>query len=221
MCLAVVVSTPVPDLRWTASPRRAEAVVLVLHGGAERSTSTVHWYDPPVLRLWPFAAAIARRGRGRIAVVRLRFARRGWNDDAAPLHDARWALQRVRAAFPGLPIGVIGHSMGGRVALQLAGDPGVVAVVGLAPWVTAADRPRGGPGTALLVIHGVDDRITSPAASAAMAARMRAQGVDATYEADPGEGHALMRHPRRHHARATEWLRQTLLAAASAPDRTS
>lgn len=209
------------DLRWTSRPAHAEAVVLVLHGGAETSDHEVRWRDLAVLRLLPFARAARRAGGSRLAVARLRFAVKGWNGtDARPLHDARWALQQVRAAYPGLPVGVVGHSMGGRVALQVAGDDDIRAVVALAPWVHQHDAPRGRPGTAVLVLHGADDRITSPRASEEFVQRLRAQGVDATFEEDPGEGHALIRHARAHHRRAATWLRDRLLPGPE-PARTS
>ena len=43
----------------------------------------------------------------------------------------------VRMAYPGVPIALVGHSMGGRVALHLAGEADVVVVAALAPWIAA------------------------------------------------------------------------------------
>ena len=97
------------------------------------------------------------------------------------MHDARWALDVVRREQPGLPIALVGHSMGGRVALRLAGDDGVTALVGLAPWVHASDEPHGGPGLSALLLHGSLDRTTDPRATEQMAAQLRARGADATY----------------------------------------
>ena len=67
---------------------------------------------------------------------------RGWNGGAGPVEDARWALEEVRRELGDLPVVLLGHSMGARVAVQAAADPRVVGVVGLAPW-WPADEPTG------------------------------------------------------------------------------
>jgi pimeloyl-ACP methyl ester carboxylesterase len=207
-------SDPRPDLRWTSRPAEAEAVVLVLHGGAARSRRENRWLHLPVLRLLPVANAVARAGRGRVAVARLRFAIRGWNGvEESPVADARWGLEQVRAAYPGLPIGVIGHSMGGRVAIRVAGDPGVRAVVGLASWVERGDVAQGRPGVSALLLHGDRDRITPPKGSQHMAQAMARLGVDAQYVEIADEGHAFLRHPVAVDRRAAEWVVGRLLPA--------
>ena len=82
-------------------------------------------------------------GRDGLAVARLRYRVRGWNGaDAAPVADAHWALDQLTARFPGVPIALVGHSMGGRAALYAAGHPAVRAVVGLAPWIEPGDTER-------------------------------------------------------------------------------
>lgn len=213
---------PQPDLRWTTRPAGAEAVVLVLHGGADQSRRENEWWHLPVLRLLPVANAVARAGRGRVAVARLRFAIRGWNGpEASPLPDARWALEQIRAAYPGLPIGIVGHSMGGRVALHVAADPDVRAIVGLGSWVERDDVAHGGPGLSALLIHGDRDRITAPRGSARMARDLARLGVDASYEEIAGEGHAFLRHPLRLHRRVAGWLSGRLLAADDGPEPSS
>ena len=205
-------SDPRPDLRWTSRPHGAEAVVLVLHGGAEKSRRANQWWHLPVLRLLPFATEIAWYGKRRIAVARLRFAVRGWNGPArSPLPDTRWALEEIRAAYPGLPIGVVGHSMGGRAALQVAGDADVHAVVGLAAWVEQVDVAQGRPGVSALLLHGARDRITAPVGSQHMAREMGRLGVDAEYVELPDEGHALLRHPARLHRLVARWVVGQLL----------
>lgn len=211
-------SDPRPDLRWTSRPADAEAVVLVLHGGAAKSRRENEWWHLPVLRLLPVANAVARAGRGRVAVARLRFAVRGWNDmEESPVADARWGLEQVRAAYPGLPIGVIGHSMGGRVAIRVAGDPGVRAVVGLASWVEWGDVAQGRPGVSALLLHGDRDRITRPKGSRHMVRELARLGVDAEYVEVPGEGHAFLRHPVTVDRRAAEWVVGRLLGAGDGP----
>src|SRR6476660_972596 len=95
-----------------------------------------------------------------MAVARLRFRVRGWNADAMPVEDARWALDQVRTAYPGVPVALVGHSLGGRVALSVGDDPDVRLVVGLAPWVVPGD-PLPGAVARTGLIHGDRDVICS------------------------------------------------------------
>ena len=101
----------------------------------------------------PSAPAAARSGGCRCCATRcgatssaaghalwlLRYARRGWNGGTTrgPVPDARWALDQVRAAYGDVPVVLVGHSMGARVASRVADDPNVRGVVGLAPWFDA------------------------------------------------------------------------------------
>ncbi len=203
-----------PALRGGGQPD-AEAVVLVLHGGGEQGRSPVRWTSSPTVRMMPFAWAIDRAASGRLSVVRLKNAVFGWNEqEMSPVRDARWALDQIRRVHPGRPIALVGHSMGGRVALRLAGERDVVAVVGLAPWVHESDEVRGGPGLRALLLHGDRDRTTDPRASESMARAMRARGVDAAYRTIPHSGHAmLLRAPTWHRAAAT-YVRDALLGPA-------
>ncbi len=202
-------------LRWTTQPDEPRGVVLVLHGGRERSHRSVPPWSPALLRMLPFASAVAAAPPGGLAVVMLRYAHRGWNGvDASPVRDARRALEQVEVRHPGVPVGLLGHSMGGRVALHLGDDPRVTALVALAPWVTPADRPVSHDGLQALFMHGTRDRVTSLAASRRMARAMAELGADVTYEAVEGEGHAMLRRPRLWHRRAAEYLAHRLV-----PDR--
>jgi dienelactone hydrolase len=108
----------------------------------------------------PIARRIARGGHGRFAVIRLRYAVHGWNGELqSPLADANWALDQLTEQFGSLPIGLVGHSLGGRTALRLAGHPEVQSVVALAPWLPedephSLDRTSGAARTRL---QGPDD----------------------------------------------------------------
>jgi alpha-beta hydrolase superfamily lysophospholipase len=103
-------------LLWTRRPRSPHGVVLLLHGGQEHSTVPTSWRQGSVLRMLPFAVTLGRRGRGDLAVALCRYAVCGWNEGASPVRDARWALGQVESDYPGLPVALVGYSMGGRVA---------------------------------------------------------------------------------------------------------
>jgi pimeloyl-ACP methyl ester carboxylesterase len=167
-----------PGLVWVAAPPDPAGVVLVLHGGQVSSSHPVGRTDLAPARMIPIARRIASAGQGRLAVVRVRNRVRGWNGSSAdPLADARHALGIVRDRWGGIPVGVVGHSMGGRVALRLAEDPGVALVVGLAPWIDRSDAPLGRPGLPVLLMHGRADVVTSPRATRRYAESLLARGV--------------------------------------------
>jgi dienelactone hydrolase len=201
-----------PRLLWPAEVDQPRAVVLVLHGGKARSNRAVRSWQGAVLRMAPFASAVAEAGEGAIAVASLRYAVRGWNaDKASPVVDTRLALEQIAAKHPGVPIGLLGHSMGGRVALYLADDDRVTAIAALAPWVERKDRVRWHPGLHVLFMHGSRDRMTSPRASRVMADAMAALGTDVTYDSIQGESHAMLRQASRWHHEAAAFLAKHLL----------
>lgn len=187
---------------WPAHGPRTEAVVLVLHGGAEHGTGGVPPWKLAHLRMVPIARALHRAGREHGVEVRLlRNRRYGWNAPAMdPIQDARWALDRIHADHPGLPVVLVGHSMGGRVALRVADDPAVRGVCALAPWT-----PRGEPvgavaGRSVLVVHGTRDRMTSPVESHAFAERAEGVAAQVARFEIANEGHAMLR-------RSSVWTR--------------
>ena len=198
---------PAPQLLWSAEVDRPRAVVLVLHGGKSRSRRRVRPWQGAVLRMAPFAKVVAQAGAGQIAVASIRYAVRGWNGaQQSPLADTRLALEQIEAKYPGVPIGLLGHSMGGRVALHLADDERVNAIAALAPWVEPRDRPRSHQGLSVLFMHGSLDRMTSPSASLAMANAMARLGADVSYESVTGESHAMLRQASRWHREAAAFL---------------
>lgn len=209
-----------PRLLWPIEVDQPRAVVLVLHGGKSRSHRPVRPWQGAVLRMAPFARAIGEAGEGDIAVASIRYAVRGWNGDkASPLADTRLALEQIAARYPGVPIGLLGHSMGGRVALHLADDERVTAIVALAPWVEAQDRARWHRGLHVLFMHGTLDRMTSPRASRALATAMGALGADVTYDAVRGESHAMLRQAARWHRESADFLATHLLAREAVEEK--
>lgn len=196
---------PSPVLHGPGVPH-PQALALVLHGGREVSTEPTAARNLAVVRMLPFVRAIERRSGGRVGAAFLRYAVRGWNEDAAsPKHDAMWALDQLRDRLPDVPIGLVGHSMGGRVSLELAGRPDVRAVAALAPWVAAEYDTSTFTDTALLVVHGSDDRITDPRRSQDLVRRVGAAGGDATFRALP-DRHAMLRRMPTWHRLAADFV---------------
>ena len=198
-------------------PDDPTGVVLVLHGGTSSSRMPVSWWRLPVLRMVPFATAITHRAPDDLAVLRLKDRVRGWNGNRQdPVKDARWALDRIRAVLPGAPIVLVGHSMGGRVALQLAGEPDVAGVAALAPWIESdVAQPR--PGIPVLLVHGTSDRITDPRRTEILARRFSDSGVDVRHETIEGSNHSMLRDAAQWHDSVADFVSDVLLP----PGRTS
>ncbi|MDT4891742.1 MAG: hypothetical protein QOE97_777 [Pseudonocardiales bacterium] len=209
--------TPVPRLS-VDEPRspRVRAIALVLHGGRSASTAPVRGRQLAVLRMLPFTSSLSRTGSSQgLAVARLRFAVRGWNGaECSPVADAAWAIEQLTTRFPGVPIALIGHSMGGRTALYAAGAGAVSAVVALAPWVEAGDPADQLAGRRVLIVHGENDRMTSARRSAAYALRAEQAGATVTYVRMREENHAMLRRARLWHELTTGFALGVLLGTA-------
>ena len=124
-----------------------------------------------VLRMVPVARRLAQVGRQRVAVFLLLNSTRGWDTRHTPVDDVDWALGQVARQYADLPVGLVGHSLGGRAAL-LAGDhPSVRSVVALNAFVFPSDAPHL-QGRRVLFLHGSADRIALPDRAAAVAARI-------------------------------------------------
>jgi pimeloyl-ACP methyl ester carboxylesterase len=145
--------------------------------------------------MYPFTASIAVRFPRRVHVRQVAYEVYGWNDDdASPLAPARSALERVAAAAPGVPIHLIGHSMGGRVAAHLAADPRVHGVLALAPWWQHADWRHIHDGVRVVAMHGTADIRTYASRTSTGVDELRGRGVDATYVPVADGGHAMLDH---------------------------
>jgi alpha-beta hydrolase superfamily lysophospholipase len=199
-----------PRLVPTRVPRRPEAVAVVLHGGAQRqSRPTVSPTQLSVVRMVPVAQRLARAGRGRLAVHRLLNSYRGWDGSRTPLDDLDWALGELRERHGDLPVGLVGHSLGGRAALLGGGGPGVRSVVALNPWVHPTDDADL-TGRRVLVVHGTEDRVADPRRAATVARRVAGR-AEVGYVAVPGGRHAMLRHGAVFENAAATFLTATLL----------
>ena len=197
---------PVLTVREAAGVTRG--VALVLHGGRSHSYEPVEARHLSPARMVPFAKHLHRAGGSHgLAVWTLRNSVRGWNGaDMSPLQDARWALARIHAQHPGVPVYLLGHSMGGLTAICAADDPQVGAVVALAPWLSAETPAENVAGRRVLIVHGSRDRWTSPAQSLKFARRAADLAGEMRYVSLAGAGHFMFRKVRLWHTLATGFV---------------
>ncbi|MGN9758447.1 lysophospholipase [Streptomyces sp. SD31] len=159
---------------------RPRYVALVVHGYGEHAGRYTEVADVLV----EHGAAVFgpdHVGHGRSAGERVVIE--DFEDVVADVH----AVARLaRAAYPGLPVVLIGHSMGGLIAAryaQLNGD-GLAALVLSGPVIGDWALPR-----RLLTLDEIPDTPISPAALS------RDPGVGAAYAADPLVWHGPMKRP--------------------------
>lgn len=197
-----------PVLTVDAGSAGARAVALVLHGGRSNGTGPVRPGQLAVLRMKPFATSLVSAGtRHGLAVARLRYTMRGWNGaQQSPVQDVRWAVDQLAERFGGVPVALVGHSMGGRAAMYAAGHEHVRAVVGLAPWMELGDPSAQLAGRRVLIAHGDRDRMTSAAASAAYAREAARVAESVGYVSIRHERHAMLRRARLWHEIATGYV---------------
>lgn len=130
-----------------------------------------------------------------LGFVEVRYRVKSWKELPMCVADARAAIAAVSDRGAG-PLAMVGYSMGGAVAITVAGDPAVRRVVALAPWIPDRLDLTGLLGRRLAVAHGTLDGVpglpgTSPGAARRGVARARALGVDATLDPVRGGLHAI------------------------------
>lgn len=126
----------------------------------------------------------------------LRYRERGWNHGTGVIQDARWALDEVRRELGGVPVVLLGHSMGGRTAVHVADDPSVVGVVALAPWFPEGEQVHALAGKRLLAAHGRSDHITSYVATERYVERANEVATEVAMRDMGRVGHYMFRRVR-------------------------
>lgn len=207
-----------PDLE---AGERPKGVVLVLHGGKVKSHQRASALQLATLRMRPFTQSLHRAGRSRGLVVgQVLFRLRGWNgSEQSPVLDVQSVLEEIRGRYGDVPVVLVGHSMGGRAALQAAGDTSVAAVVGLAPWIEKGDQWRQLAHRRLLVIHGNRDRWTDMRESIALVERLQGVATTASFVEMRKQGHTMIGRGAEWSALTTGFVLNVLgMASETTPD---
>lgn len=209
-----------PLLTKYDAPDGARAMVLVLHGGKPRSRQTIDGRSASWRRAAWLQREISQRAhKAGVGLWLLRYRERGWNGGAERAADARWALDELRAAHDDVPVVLLGHSMGARVAVHVADDPSVRGVVGLAPWWSAEDPVSTLAGRTLRAAHGRRDRITSFRETGRYVERARSVAESAELTDMGALGHYMLTGSRRWHDVAIASVLEVLGSQVPQADR--
>jgi pimeloyl-ACP methyl ester carboxylesterase len=204
-----------PLLTKHDAPGAPRAMILLLHGGKPRSHQAIDGRSASWRRaLWLQRGIAQRAHEAEVGTWLLRYRERGWNGGTDPAADARWALEELRAAHGDVPVVLLGHSMGARVAVHVADDPSVRGVVGLAPWWSAEDPVSTLAGRTLRAAHGRRDRITSFRETARYVERARPVAASVDLRDMGALGHYMLTSSRRWHDVAIEASLEVLGAHA-------
>ena len=164
------------EARWTGTPG-PRAVICVNGGTAAELPGT-----------WSASVEWLVRRAGRpfpgLRFLEVRYRIKSWRRLPLCIEDARAAIEAARAAGAE-EIALLGFSMGGAVAVQIADDPGGRARRRRQSLAPAAARPRAARRAALRVLHGSLERGlpgipgVKPRSRKAPGERAKARGVDA------------------------------------------
>lgn len=209
-----------PLLTAADVPGDPRAMVLVLHGGKPRSDRIIGPTSASWRRAaWLQRAIVPQAHEAGVGVWLTRYRVRGWNGGAGPVADARWALEEMRSVHGDVPVVLLGHSMGARVAVHAADAPSVVGVVGLAPWWSADDPVTTLAGRALRAAHGRRDRITSFRETSRYVDRARSVADSVGLHDMGGLGHYMLAGSRRWHDVALTSVLEVLAARVPRAER--
>ncbi len=207
-----------PALEHSAAPAPTRAVALFCHGGTVESVQPPRERALSLLRMRAIEEFVRRNAAPRgLDTYLLRYRVAGWNGLAADAFaDVRWALERIREEHgDGVPVVLVGHSMGGRAVLRAGGEPGVAAVCGLAPWTPPGEPVGHLRGRTAVLLHGRGDRWVPARLSADYAVRAQRAGARIARFTLAG-GHSMVRRSGTWHA----LVRDVVLAGAGfAPER--
>ena len=199
---------------------RPRAMILVLHGGKPRSRQSIDGRSASWRRaLWLQREIAQRAHEAGVGVWLVRYRERGWNAGADRVADVRWALDELRATHDDVPVVLLGHSMGARVAVHAADDPSVRGVVGLAPWWSAEDPVSTLAGRSLVAAHGRRDRITSFKETSRYVDRARAVADNVQLRDMGALGHYMLTGSARWHDVAISSALELLTAQVPHADR--
>lgn len=203
---------PEPMLTTYGTADRPRAIALLLHGGQPDDVRPVTEHSLSWRRALGLARGIAYPLQQQgIATWVSRNRVIGWNGDGhGPITDARAALDEVRRRHGVVPVVLVGHSMGARVAVHAADDPSVVGVVGLAPWWPPGEPIEALTGRRLVAAHGRSDRITSFAATRVYVERASAVALSAELVDMGRVGHYMFRRVREWNRVAATGVQQLL-----------
>lgn len=174
--------------RWT-NGGGSRAVVCVNGGTAAARPGTwsasLEW----------LVARLARR-RPELGFLEVRYRIKSWRRLDLCIEDAAAGIAAARAAGAD-EVALIGFSMGGAVAVHVAADPDVSAVIALAPWLYSELDLAPLEGRRFAVMHGSLDRGlpgvpgVAPELSLRGYEQARALGIDAVRTVIPGALHPI------------------------------